>query len=895
MAKSSSSGRIKGITIEIGGDAKKLTDALSKVDKQLAKTEANLNDINKLLKMDPGNTELLVQKQKNLKEAIGATKERLEQLKALDKDSMSADNWDKVQRDIVETEQKLKSLTEEYKEFGSVAGQKIQAAGQSISDVGDKVTGIGTKLAPVSAAVAGLGAASLKAFKDVDVGVDTLVKKTGATGDALDSMTKSMENIATQIPTDFETAASAIGEVNTRFGATGEQLETLSAQFVKFAALNETDVTSSVDSAQKALSAFGLSADHAEAYLDVLTKTAQNTGVSVDTLMQGAVQNGTAFQEMGLNIETATAYMGELEKSGANSETVMNGLRKALKNATKDGKPLNQALSELQTTIENGTETTDGLTAAYDMFGKSGDQIYAAVKNGTLDFRNLASSAGDAAGTVSSAFDATVDPMDQFQTTLNSLKILGAEIAKEILPYVQQALEKVKEIITGLKEKWDGLDDGTKKMIITIAGIVAALAPVLIIGGKMITGAGAIVGVVGKVVGGISTLGTAISGGGGLVAALGGLGTAIAPFLIGGAIVAGVVAATVLIVKNWDKIKDAAKALGKFLGDVWKGIKDGVSKAWEGVKTTTVNAWNNLKTSVTNGINNARTAISNGMTNIRTNMTTAWNNVRTATSNAWNTIRTAASNGVNTVRTAISNGMNNARTVMTNAWNNIRTATSNAWQNIKSAVSNGANSIRSTLSSWQSNLSSTLSNGWNRIKTGAANAWTAITNGAANAARGIQSSVGTIFTNIQNGMSKTLGNIGGIGRSAMNALKNAISSVHISLPKIKMPHISVRWNSIGGLVKIPTFSIQWYKKAYDNPMMFTKPTVLQTSAGLKGFGDGNGSEVVLGMDKLKRLVGAAGDTTINIYAQPGMNVNQLADAVQNRLVQLQKQRASVYA
>lgn len=888
-------GAIKGITIEIGGDATKLQKALGDIDKSLNTNKANLKDINKLLKLDPGNTELLAQKQKNLKEAIDGTKDRLEELKKVSKDSVSADEWDAVQREIIETEQNLKSLTDEYKEFGSVTGQKIQAAGASISEFGNKVTGVGTKLAPVSAAVAGLGAASLKAFKDVDVGVDTLVKKTGATGDALDAMTKSMEAIATTIPTDFETAANAVGEVNTRFGVTGDQLETLSTQFVKFAALNETDVTSAVDSAQKALSAFGLSAEDAEKYLDVLTKAAQDTGVSVDTLMQGAVQNGTAFQEMGLNIETATVYMGYLEKSGANSETVMNGLRKALKASTKEGKPLTQALDELQTTIENGTESTDGLTAAYDLFGKSGDQIYAAVKNGTLDFRNLANAADGAAGTVSDAFDATVDPMDQFQTTLNSLKILGAEIAKEILPYVQQALEKVKEIITGLKEKWDGLDDGTKKMIITIAGIVAALAPVLIIGGKMITGAGAIVGVVGKVVGVISTLGTAISGGGGLVAALGGLGTAIAPFLIGGAIVAGVVAATVLIVKNWDKIKDAAKALGKFLGDVWKGIKDGVSKAWEGVKTTTVNAWNNLKTSVTNGINNARTAISNGMTNIRTNMTNAWNNVRTATSNAWNTIRTAASNGVNTVRTAISNGMNNARTVMSNAWNNIRTATSNAWQNIKSAVSNGANSIRSTLSSWQSNLSSTLSNGWNQIKTGASNAWSAISNGAANAARGIQSSVGTIFTNIQDGMSKTLGNIGGIGRSAMNALKNAIQSVHITLPKIKMPHISVKWNNIGGIVKIPTFSVQWYKKAYDNPMMFTKPTVLQTSAGLKGFGDGNGSEVVLGMDKLKQLVGAAGDTTINIYSQPGMNVNQLADAVQNRLVQLQKQKAAAYA
>jgi hypothetical protein len=66
----------------------------------------------------------------------------------------------------------------------------------------------------------------------------------------------------------------------------------------------------------------------------------------------------------------------------------MQGLRKALKSAAKDGKPLNEALAELQDKIENGSEGMDGLTAAYEVFGKSGDQIYSAIKNGSLDFRN---------------------------------------------------------------------------------------------------------------------------------------------------------------------------------------------------------------------------------------------------------------------------------------------------------------------------------------------------------------------------------------------------------------------------------------------------------------------------------------------------------------------------
>ena len=94
-----------------------------------------------------------------------------------------------------------------------------------------------------------------------------------------------------------------------------------------------------------------------------------------------------------------------------------------------------------------------------------------------------------------------------------------------------------------------------------------------------------------------------------------------------------------------------------------------------------------------------------------------------------------------------------------------------------------------------------------------------------------------------------------------------------------------------------SFSISWYKKAYDNPMMFTAPTVLQTPQGPKGFGDGNGAEIVLGLNKLRELVGASGDTINNVYvyASEGMNVNKLADAIQQRLVQLSRQKEAAYA
>ena len=263
--------RIAGITIQIDGDTTPLQKALQGVDKSLKQTQSNLKDVNKLLKMDPGNVTLLKQKQDLLKKAIEDTKtkidkekEALSQLKAADQTPEVKKQAEALERQIIADEQSLKSLKEEQKEFGSVAkqvfqaaGEKVSAFGEKIKAVGDKVKEVGTDLTThVTAPLAALGGASLAAFNEVDEGLDTIIKKTGATGEAAEALGKSMENLATQIPTDFATAGAAIGEVSTRFGLTGQELEALSGQFIKFAQLNNTDVSSSIDSVQKALAAY---------------------------------------------------------------------------------------------------------------------------------------------------------------------------------------------------------------------------------------------------------------------------------------------------------------------------------------------------------------------------------------------------------------------------------------------------------------------------------------------------------------------------------------------------------------------------------------------------------------------------------------------------------------
>ena len=607
-------GMVKGITINIGANTEEFQKGLAKVNKESKATANKLRDINKLLKLDPKNVTLLEQKQRTLNTSIEQTKKRLDiakdalrQLKEQNPDQVT-EEMDALERQIAEDEAQLKSLNKELKNFGSVGKQQAQAFGKELQEVGKKVTEVGSKVkgvgdsltTHVTAPIVALGGASLAAFNEVDKGYDIVIQKTGAVGASAQGMYDIVDRLATSMPTDFETAGNAVGEVNTRFGLTGDALYDLSEKFIQFAKLNNTDVTSSIDSVQKALSAYGLDADHADTLLNRLNKTGQETGVSVDTLTSGLIQNGTAFQEMGLNIYQSTALMGQLEKSGANSETVMQGLRKALKNAAKDGKPLNQALDELQATIENDEDGMKGLNAAYELFGKSGDQIYGAVKNGSLDFRELGSAMSDASGSVANTFETTLSPMDEWKMTLNELKLagadLGATLGEVLLPIIQQA----GDVVQSLREKWESLSPEQQKMIEQVALAIAVIGPIVSIIGSIIIGIGGLITAVGTIT---AVLGIGVGAFAGIIA-----------------IITAVIAVIVYCITHWDQLKEKVKevweSISEYMANLkesiatkWNDIKQGIAEKIQSIKSDLQEKWSQIKSDATQKIEDTKNDI----------------------------------------------------------------------------------------------------------------------------------------------------------------------------------------------------------------------------------------------------------------------------------------------
>ena len=632
--------RIKGITIEIGGDTTKLQTSLKGVDKQLRDTQSTLRDVNKLLKLDPGNTELLTQKQKNLESAISGTKERLEQLKAAQSGvEKGTAEWDALQREIIATEQSLESLEKEYKNFGSVAAQQIAVAGQKMEEIGGKVEAVGKAFAPISTAAGGaltsIGALAYKSVTAAD-DLNTLSKQTGISTDELQRM-----------------------------------------QYA---------------------------ADLVDVSVDDITAALRKMKPKLD-------ENNETFATLGVSVTNADGSLRDATDVFYDSLKALSG-------------------------ISNETERDK---IAMELFGKSADSLAGIIDDGGAALKEYGDEAERLGLVMSedtlSALNEANDTIDRSKAIVGgSLAQLGATAAQVLAP----ALEKVAGVIDKVSEKLRNLTPEQTETIMKILGIVAAITPLLTVGGKVISGIGKIMTLAPKLI-------TIVS--------------AINPVTL--AVVAGiaaVIAIGVALYKNWDTIKEKA-------AEVWQNIKTG---------------WENAKTSVVNTV----TALKDGVVN--------------------------------------------------------------TWENMKSRVESIIDTVRGKIDGFKQkfeDLKSTVTNAIDRIKEKFNFSW--------------------------------------------------------SLPHINLPHFRVTPGQapygIGGRGYLPSISVDWYKKAYTDPVMFTSPTVLQTPQGYKGFGDGNGAEIVMGLNKLRQLVGTSGDVVINVYSTPGQNVDELADKIQQRFVALQKQREAAYA
>ena len=608
---------LKGITVEINGKTTGLANALKDVTKTSTALSSNLKEINKALKLDPGNTELLNEKQKILSESVAAARKELETLEGVQKQvsdqyangDIDRGAWLEYQNKLQKAKQHLEDLEKAQKDFGTAAAQTIKEAGAKIEEYGGKASKVGETLTKnVTTPLTAAAAAGVAAFSAVDEGVDTIVTATGASGEALDGLVASYETIATSIPEELGDVASAVGEVNTRFHTTGEELEGQTTLFLQFAKITGGDVVSSVDSADKVLKTFGKTSDDASGLLGMVAKAAQDTGINAQGLMDDVLANSATFKELNFSLEESVNFMALLDENGVESGVALAGLKKAVVNLTDAGMSESEALQTVIDKIKNAGSETEALTIAQETFGTKGAaEMATAIREGRLSLDDLSASMADYSTVVTDTYNNTMDGVDGATTAANAAKIAMSTLGETISNMLAPVFQHLTQLLIDAKARFDTLDDGQKQAIVTIGLIVAAIGPALVIIGKVITAVGAVTTGVGSLVGFVGgTVVPLITGT--VMPALSGLWALMLanPISIVIAAIAAIVAAFVLLwnkcegfrnfwINLFSSVKSTVVDAKNNVLSTFDGIKNGISSRIEGAKNSVHNAIENIK------------------------------------------------------------------------------------------------------------------------------------------------------------------------------------------------------------------------------------------------------------------------------------------------------------
>ena len=812
--------RIKGITVEIGGDTTKLQTALKGVNTEIRNTQSQLKDVEKLLKLDPGNTELMAQKHRLLGQAVSETKEKLETLKtaaeqandALARGEISQSQYDALQREIIETENNLRDLERQAGQ-SAVALQKIAATGEKLKTVGSAIEGVGQKLMPVTAAVGGLGAAAVKVASDFDSAMSQVAAVSGATGKDLEALRDKAREMGSKTKFSASEAAEAMNYMAMAGWKTNDMLSGIEG-IMNLAAASGEDLATTSDIVTDALTALGLSAEDSGHFADILAAASSNANTNVSMMGETFKYCAPVAGALGFSAEDTAEAIGLMANAGIKSSQAGTAMRSMMTNLTGEVKFVGDAFGELtiQTTNTDGSMRSLGdiladCRAAFSqmsesekaanaeaLVGKNAMSGFLAVMNAVPgDIEKLNSAINNCDGTAEKMAATMQDNLAGQLTILKSqLEELAISIGEILMPYIRQIVGWIQ----GLVDWLNGLDEGTKKIIVTVALVAAALGPVLIVIGKVVGAIGTIMTVVPQIAGAISGVigfvsGTVIPAISAVVAAIGWVPLAIA----------AVVAILVVLYNKCEWFRDAVNA-------IWTQIKEFFVSAWEVICSffteTIPNAWNSLVSffqgipawwsglwqSVGDFFSNIWTNMMNNPVltgivdmirslweNLSTTLQGIWNGIRTAASGAWELIKNVVLGPVLLLIDLVTGNFTKLKEDAANIWNNIKNAASTIWNGIKQVVGSLAQGLANHVSILLTGLKNTIANIWTAIKNTASSAWNGLKNLVSSIASNLKQAAVSAFKSMVSGIGSALSSLGSVVQSGFQSAISFITSL----------------------------------------------------------------------------------------------------------------------
>ena len=748
--------RIKGITVEIGGDTTGLDKALKSVNSSIKTTQSGLKDVSKLLKLDPTNTELLTQKQKLLKDAIGSTKEKLDALKLaqeqakaqLESGDLGQDKYDALQREIIETEQELKRLQEQAIE-SNAALAKIEEVGDKLQTAGDKISGAGQKLLPVTAAVAGLGTAAVKTTADFDTSMSQVQATMGITKDAMSELNgesvntvEALRDLAKQMGSETAFSASECADAMNYLALAGydtqEIYDTLPT-VLNLAAAGGIDLASASDMVTDAMSALGMETREADTMVDQMSKTASTTNTSVAQLGEAILTIGaTAKTVKGgtAELNTALGILANNGIKGAEGGTHLRNVILALQSPTDKAaacmeslgvevydsegnmRSLNDILGDLNTSM-NGMTSAEKQNIISSIFNKTDLAAVNSLLSNTGDsWDSLQQSITESGGAAQQMADTQLDNLSGQITILKSaLEGLAISFGEILMPKIRAAAKKIQEFV----DKLNGMNDEQKETVVKIAAVVAAIGPMLILFGKVTSTVGTAMKGFSGLTKGIAKLGVKIAGSSGSITGLGSaLGAVAGPVLAVVAVIGTLAAAFATlwktndefrenIIGTWNQIKETVSGFCQgivdrlnSLGFEFESITEVLSAVWQGFCKLLAPVFEGVFNHIANTLSTVLDVIL-GIVDVfisvfQGDWSGAWEAVKGIFTTMWEGLVSWFENILNTLKGVADVVLGWFGTSWDEVWNSVSTTFTNIWNSITTFFSDTWETIKNVVS-----------------------------------------------------------------------------------------------------------------------------------------------------------------------------------------------------